>query len=319
LIKKGYGIQADSDIHLSVRLGAAANNDCLFLLANMALDEARKTNQPIVFFNQTENLPHHYAENIEQTKVFHDALANNRVKAFFQPIIDTKTAQIAKFECLARVVDEHNHVIQTPDEFLPLTYGSRLGHKITRLMLQQSIEVAVEFQRSVSINLAVSDLFDERTIEFILRSLDSREIAPLIEFEILEHESIRDYQKAAKIIMQLKSLGCRVGMDDLGKHHSNFDRLIKLPLDFVKIDGGIIPYIEHDKAALNLTKKIVEMAKGQNLEVVAEYCTNETVFCTATKLGIDYLQGYFIGRPHPDVQYIINEHEQRKPELLALC
>ena len=319
LVKSGYGLSANKNIHLSVRMGASANEKSLFVLANMALGKAKTENKSIVFFNGKENLPRTYINNITLTNIFHDALEQNRVKAFYQPIVDAKTAKIAKFECLARVVDDHGNIIQNPEQFMPIAYQSRLCHKITRLMLKQSLETIKENDNCISINISVSDLFDTSTMHYICEKLDKSGQSKQIEFEILEHENIRDYNKAASQILQLKKRGCRVGMDDLGKHYSNFDRLANLPLDFVKIDGGIVPYIEDDETALLIAKNIVALAKSKNLDIVAEYCINAKVYNAAVKLGIDYLQGFFIGMPQMNIDEILRRHDDVKPELMQLC
>ena len=319
LVKTGYGVIVNNDVHLQIRIGAAANEQSLFILANMALDKAKKENKSVVFFNDANDLPKVYLDNIKQTNIFHKAIDDGRLKAFFQPIVDAKTAQIAKFECLARVVDDDGNVIQNPDEFMPIAYGSRLAHKVTRTMLDQSLQAIKGKEYCISINLAVSDLFDHATMKYICYQLDKSGQAKQIEFEILEHENIRDYNKAAGLILQLKKRGCQVGMDDLGKHYSNFDRLANLPLDFVKIDGSIVPHIEEDETALIVAKNIIDLAKSKNLTIVAEYCINEHVYNAAVILGIDYLQGFFIGTPNIDIQDIIRSHNQVKPQLIQVC
>ncbi len=319
LVKSGYGVLANNDIHLRIRIGAAANEQSLFVLANMALDKAQAENKSIVFFENVNDLPQTYLDNIKQTDIFHQAIAEDRLKAFFQPIVDAKTAQIAKFECLARVVDSAGNVIQTPAEFMPIAYGSRLSRKLTRLMLDQSLEAIKGKEYCISINLAVSDLFDQATMEYICYRLDKSSQSKQIEFELLEHENIQDYNEAASLILQLKKRGCLVGMDDLGKHYSNFDRLANLPLDFVKIDGSIVPHIEDDETALMIAKNIIDLAKSKNLTTVAEYCINEQAYNTASQLGIDYLQGFFIGMPNIDIQDIIRNHNKVKPQLIHLC
>lgn len=319
LVKKGYGIMANDDVHLQIRIGVAANDNALFILANMALDRAKVDNKSIVFFDGANDLPQIYLEKNKQETIFLNALNNHRVRAFFQPIVDVKTAKIAKFECLARVVDEANKVIQMPAEFLPIAYASRLGHKITRLMLEQSLTAIKGQHFSISINISVSDLFDSATMKFICEQLDRSNEAAKIEFEILEHENILDYDKAAGLILQLKKRGCRVGMDDLGKHYSNFDRLSNLPLDFVKIDGGIMPFIEEDETSLMIAKNIITLAKGRNLKIVAEYCINESVYNASVLLGIDYIQGFFIGLPQANINDILKNHNQIKPQLIQLC
>ena len=320
LVKTGYGIMADEAIHLRLRIGIAANESSLFALTNMALDKAKESNKSIVFFNGSDNLPNIYLENTQQEMIFLKALNENRVKAFFQPIVDANTANISKFECLVRVVDEDNNVIQIPAEFLPIAYKSRLSHKITRLMLDQSLETIQNHSQSfsISINISVSDLFDSATINYICERLDQSSQAERIEFEILEHESIQDYNKAANLILKLKKRGCQVGMDDLGKHYSNFDRLSNLPLDFVKIDGGIMPFIQEDEMSLKIVKNIIDLSKDRNLKIVAEYCINESVYNAAVQLGIDYLQGYFISQPKSKISDILDDYDQIKLRLTPL-
>lgn len=319
LVKQGYGVMSESNIHLNVRIGISNSPKLKFLLANMALEKASENNKSVVYLDDLKKMPNTYLESFKQTDTFHKALKENRVKAFFQPIIETKTAQLNKFECLARVVDTDNNVIQLPEVFMPIAHESRLLHKITRLMLEQSLQAIEGETYSISINISVSDLFDESTMTFICQRLDQHPQSSQIEFEILEHESIRDYGKAASMILQLKKRGCKVGMDDLGKHYSNFDRLANLPLDFVKIDGGIVPYIEEDHTALVVAQNIIALAKSMDLKVVAEHCINESVLNTVALLNIDYVQGYFIGSPQQSIKAIINNHDKFRPQLIHLC
>ena len=100
-------------------------------------------------------------------------------------------------------------------------------------------------------------------------------------------------------------------------HQSHLVNLSSIK-DFVKIDGAIVPYIEEDETSLIIAKNIVELAKGRNLKIVAEHCINETVFKAAAALGIDYVQGFFIGQPSPSINQALNEQRENNSQLMHL-
>jgi EAL domain-containing protein (putative c-di-GMP-specific phosphodiesterase class I) len=188
-----------------------------------------------------------------------------------------------------------------PDEFIPLAHRTKIYYKVIRVMLQQAIEFVNKHNCDVSINIDVTDINNPRTQTFIFDSLKSSGRAKNIQFELLENEVINDYTSVIEFINKIKVLGASIGIDDLGKGHSNFDRLIRLPVDFVKIDRSIILYLLKDSQALKLTKEIVAMAHGNGLKVVAEYCESKEISDLAIELGVDYLQGHYLGEPCAEI------------------
>ena len=122
-------------------------------------------------------------------------------------------------------------------------------------------------------------------------------IANRVVFEILEDESIKNYQCLISFIDEIKALGCKVAIDDFGSGYSNFEHLLKMNIDYLKIDASLIKNIATDETSYKITKTIIEFAKNLNLKTIAEYGENEKIFNIVRDLGADYSQGYFFSEP----------------------
>jgi len=303
-----YIVDNQEHVRLGVTVGGVHQHEDALMLATMALDEANRRNiQTFVYNGDKQFLPRIYRKNLELRKKLESALAEDRLVPFFQPIVEPHTFKPLKFECLARIVDDQGKVILTPDVFLPVARRVRLYPEITQRILTKALVVARQHNVVISINLSISDILNRPTALFILEVLKHSPVTHLIQFEILETEAITDRRKVLDFVKQVKKLGAHIGVDDFGRSYSNFDRVVFLPVDFIKIDQSIIAYIEHNKEAQKITKHIVSMAHKYKIEVTAEYCHNEATTEMACKLGVDHLQGFYIGKPGPDVQAFMTD------------
>lgn len=289
--------QGEENIPLVVRMGAVSNYPDTLALASLSLLHAKQNNRSIVLYEPSLNLSERSKQYLNVFTLFTDAVKNNRVKVFYQPIINTLTGQIEKYEALARITDEKGNVISSPDEFMPIAYQSRLCHKLTRIMVDKVIDAIKGTEYVVSINLSVKDLFDKNTREYIIHQVRRAKVGHQIDLELLEQQVIINYRLAAGYIRQLKSSVRFVGMDDLGKHYSNFDRLLALPLDFLKIDGMIVEAMERDEGARAIVQGIVKFATDKNIRVVAEHCCSASICDLMREMHVDFLQGFYIGMP----------------------
>lgn len=136
-------------------------------------------------------------------------------------------------------------------------------------------------EESVSINISYEDIVDEKTSAYIFKLIDQYKIAYRLTFEILESVSI----------------------DDFGSGYSNSKRILKLDIDYIKIYGSIIESITTDENSMVVAETIVYVAKKSNLKLVAEYICDEEVSEAVLKLGIDYRQGFYIGKPEEIDKY----------------
>ena len=295
--KRKYYLGQEDPIAINVRVGAVRDQENPLLLAGLALSQAKAENKELVFYDEEIHLPKVYRSYLSNKSRFITAMDNNKVRPFYQPIFEVNAKKIVKYEALARVVDDYNNVIMLPDEFMSIAYQSQLGHVLTLHILDCVIHDIQYEEHVVCINLSVSDIKDHRTRKAIIEKLHQSGLGEKIEFEILENQMIDDYKPIIKFIRHLKLLGSKVGIDDLGKHYSNLDRLLNLPIDFVKIDGSIISSIEYDEGACDIVRKIVEYSSAKKVEVIAEFCSSHSICKRVVVMGVDYLQGYYVGRP----------------------
>ncbi len=287
----------DKPQSLLVRLGCVFNQQNAFILARMALAHAKNTDQSTVIYDPSLDLPSSFQKQIEVFNQLTDALEHDRLCVLFQPIVDIHTGHVVKYEALARIKDADGNIVCLPEQFMPIAYQSRLCNKLTRVMLDKVIDALKTSKHIVSINLSVKDLFDYKTRNYIIEKIRQTKLGQQIEFEILEQQLIGNYRLAAEYIEELKYCCRGIGMDDLGKLYSNFDRLLELPLDYVKIDGMIIKSIEKDNDAKILVDGVIKFARKKDIKVIAEYCSSKNICDMVTLMGVDMLQGFYFGEP----------------------
>src|SRR5690606_17669036 len=126
-------------------------------------------------------------------------------------------------------------------------------------------------------------------------------LAQRVIFEILESEGIENYRAVRQFIDAAKALGCRIAIDDFGTGYSNFEHLLRLDVDLIKIDGGLIRQLDSAADARALTQGIVRFARELGMQTVAEFVHNDAVMAQVRALGIDFAQGAHIGMPTPEL------------------
>jgi EAL domain-containing protein (putative c-di-GMP-specific phosphodiesterase class I) len=307
LVTYNYMIGENEFIKLNLTVGSVRQKKDAFTLANMALSEAIEKQIPYFLIDKGEKfLPETYKRDLELVKQLHLAFLENRLIPFFQPIFDAKSLEVVKYESLARIVDENNIPMIPPNVFIALANREKLNYKITRIILNESIKFALRNNVVVSVNLSITDINNEKTREFIYASIKNSGASYLLQFELLENEAIVDSEMLLQFIKKIQKLGSKIGMDDLGKGYSNIERLMNLPIDFVKLDRSIMEHITDNLEIQNLTKGIIKLAHKKNLSVTAEFCSNKVITDMAILLGADYLQGFYFSEASPDV-YMLPE------------
>lgn len=164
-------------------------------------------------------------------------------------------------------------------------------------MIEKTFQTIGEQDISISINFTVEDIRDDKTISFFKAKLNEYHVAEKIIVELTEAEGIENYAEVSNFIHDIKKLGCRVAIDDFGTGYSNFTHLIHLNVDYLKIDGSIIQNILKDKNAEIVAKTLVDFAQQLGIETIAEYVDSQEILDKVKELGIDYSQGYFLGKP----------------------
>jgi len=287
----------DSNLVISYTVGISYGNENLFHKSNMALRDAKKRGVDVVIYDASLNIEETQKLNMARLKVFKEALQNGNIMPYFQPIVDAKTNEVIKYEAVARLINENGRVV-SPDMFLDVAKQSRLFQYFTRQVMQKIFYVASKNDIEISINLIYEDISSKEVVEYIKNRLESHKKRN-ITFEIVESEDIVDYRVIEKFIKMAKGYGCKISIDDFGSGYSNFSYLFKLEKDYLKIDGSIIEKIETDKNSQNLVKMLVDFAKINEIKIIAEYVSSKEIAQKLKELGVDYLQGYYFGKPQP--------------------
>ncbi len=266
--------------------------------ADMALKQVKKDiKEKIKFFKK--NLNNDIEKNIKKSKEIKEAIESNRIIPYYQPIFD-KDKNIYKYEVLCRVIINESN-IKSIYEYLDILKENKMYHKITQIILKYSLEKLKEFKDlNLSINLSVEDVLNRDVVNFIKKEFTKQDIAKRITFEILESE-VENYEALKEFIKKMKKYGIRFAIDDFGSGYSNFSRVLKLDIDYLKIDGSLIKNIVEDKDSQLIVKTIISFAKSSNKKTVAEFVHSKEVFEMTKAMGVDYFQGYYLSEPKPNI------------------
>lgn len=288
----------DNEIDLNITIGIAKSKGSdAYKHAQRVMNYARKKFAQILVYDQSFNIKKSFEENIKWVKKIKTGLANNQFKAYYQPIVNTQTKEVYKYEALVRYIDNDGSAV-SPFVFLDIAKRAKLYPNIIKVMLNEAFVLIKEKNKRVAINISFDDIASEETVLFIKKVLkENEELTHLLEMEILESEEIDDFNIVAEFIDMVKSLGCKIGVDDFGAGYSNFNMLVNLNIDFVKIDGTLIKDIVKDDNFEVILETIVSFSDKIGFDTVAEFVSDEEIYNTMKKLGVKYCQGYYFGKP----------------------
>jgi len=262
--------------------------------ADVVLQDALLRKQSYVIYEDTKDIVAHEIECLNRMKVYKRALIDGSINPFFQPIVDSQTGEVIKYEALARLIS--NDEIISPYYFLDSSKEDKSFEAFTRQMMQKIFNVYSKNDIKISINVTYENLASTEMIKYIKNRLDKYG-GKGITFEILESEEIKDYKVVEQFILMVKEYGCSISIDDFGSGYSNFTNVLLLNIDYIKLDGSLIEKLNSDENVKNIVRSIIKFAKDANMKTIAEYVSSGELAQTVMKLGIEYSQGYFYSEP----------------------
>ena len=237
-----------------------------------------------------------------------EALEEERLVCLYQPIYETETKRVVKYEALVRLIDKDDpQKLITPFYFMRVIKGTSQYIKMSKLVFRDVFLTLHRYKDvEISVNLDLDDLDNADMMKLITQNLyENRSIANRLTFEILEEHEIKDYGKVMFYLQQLKAFGSKVAIDDFGSGYASYSYLIKLNIDILKIDGSIIQELKSaPDNAKTVIKSIRELAAVFQYEVVAEFVSDEYIYNILKELDIEYVQGYYLGEPKPIEAYL---------------
>ncbi|MCD6190952.1 MAG: EAL domain-containing protein [Sulfurimonas sp.] len=238
-----------------------------------------------------------YADNITIAQELRLAFMDNRIIPFFQPICELKTGKITKYEVLMRVEDIHSNIL-TPDQFLDVLQEMYIYPEVTKSIIKKSFEIFVNNELEFSINLSFADIINLDTEAFIIAILKQYpDVASRCTFELLENEAIHNHQEVSKFFNLLHSYGVKIALDDFGVGYSNYETIFKFDIDYIKIDGSLTESILTSSRSRVLMESIITVSKKLDAKLIVEFVSSQELFDEISKMDVDYIQGYHIGKP----------------------
>lgn len=220
-----------------------------------------------------------------------------------QPILDTRTRDVVCYEVLVRMRGDNDEIIM-PSGFLPAAERFGLSAQIDRWVIVNAIETLARQHKTdprmrYSINLSAQTIASPQICDVIRAKLTETGLDPAaLTFEITETMAISDLKAASELLLELRTLGCKTALDDFGVGMSSFSYLRELPVDYVKIDGRFVRGLAMNEVDQAMVKAMNDIAHALGKQTVAECVEDEdTVLCLAD-IGVDFGQGYHLGRPN---------------------
>jgi EAL domain-containing protein (putative c-di-GMP-specific phosphodiesterase class I)/GGDEF domain-containing protein len=292
----------ENEFPVSFTVGISQQKDKLLRQADLALQAANQRQKSLMVFDASMDNQQQFEENLRWLKILQAALRDGRVVAFFQPIVRNSDNRIVKYELLVRLIAPDGKVI-SPFFFLEVAKKAKLYHHITRIMVEKAFAICDDNTYDFSINLSVEDILEQDTTALIIRKLaEHPRASKRIVFEIIESEGIENFSEVSNFIRQVKLLGAKIAIDDFGTGYSNFDYLLRLDIDYIKIDGSLIKNLDVNVNSRMVVETIVDFAKKLGMETVGEYVESEELLVLVKRLGVTYSQGYLLGKPEATVQ-----------------
>ena len=263
--------------------------------ADMALKIAKKSNKGLVIYEDSISLDKEYQNNLKWKKIIKKAIDSDGIVPVFQPIVNNQSQKWEKYESLVRLQEDKKLI--SPFFFLEISKKTRHYSNITHIMIEKSFEAFKEKRYEFSLNLTIDDILNAEITDYLFSMLEQYSIGERVVFEIVESESIENFEAVMAFIAKVRAYGCKIAIDDFGTGYSNFIYLVKLNPDYIKIDGSLIRDICTNATTELVVKNLVNFAKDLGMKTIAEFVENEAIFEKVRELGIDYSQGYYFSEP----------------------
>lgn len=296
-------IKATMSAGLAVYPDHAKDVKDLFIFADNMMYKAKNLGKNNIAIPTEEDILQIYKKVGELNLIILQAIENKDVIPYFQPIIDVKTGKIAAYEVLSRI--RYKDRIISAGEFIETAEKMGVIHKLDNILFENAVKKAKEsgFDGLLFINLSPKAIILNEYLKNIKSVTKLYGYSPeKIVFELTERETVKNISLLEKFVRELKDTGFKFAIDDFGSGFSSFHYIKRFPIDIIKIEGEFIKSMTYDNKDKIFVLTIQTLAKNMGIKTVAEYIENEDILKTVKELGIDYAQGYYIGKPLPELK-----------------
>jgi EAL domain-containing protein (putative c-di-GMP-specific phosphodiesterase class I) len=221
----------------------------------------------------------------------------------FQPIVALSDRHVSHHEALLRLADEPDGRLVAPGRFLPAAERYGLVREIDRMVIDEvaALISAGEDQRTrIAVNVSALSVTDPTMLAYIDRRLQWHGVEPSqLVIEITETAAISDMDSARIFCAGVLALGCELALDDFGAGFGSFQYLKHLPFSYLKIDGDFIRRLPVSRTDQLVVRALAGVVRGMGAQTIAEFVGDETTIGMLRSYGVDYAQGFAVGRPQP--------------------
>ena len=280
--------------------------DELIVEADIAMYEAKEHGRDrLAVGNRGSDAPARLRKRLAMAdRIRHALKSEDTFLLYEQPILSLHSHAIERTEILVRMKDENDDIVP-PGMFLPIADRFGLLPALDQWVITRSIDLlerrqAAGIDLGLEVNLSGTSIGDRDVVDFITASVRNARIDPrALTFEVTETEAIVNIDRARLLSQQLSELGCQFALDDFGSGFGSFYYLKHLPFDVVKIDGDFIKAVSTSKTDQLTIQAIVTITRGLEKQTIAEFVEDRDILDILSQFGIDYAQGYHIGKPKP--------------------
>lgn len=276
--------------------------DQLCRRADMALEEAHRRGEPCAFYQPDATQVEFFYDEL------HEAISNNRLEVYFQPMWDLQQDVVVGAESLARWTSPVHGPV-SPGDFVPFAEQSDLVSSLTRWSINATLRHATALRHVPGLTFAIN--FSPRVfnrsgmVEQLLSALDIWNMPPTsLVVEVTETALVNDMDVSVRALKRLRDHGIRIAIDDFGAGYASISYLHRLPATEVKIDKSLVLAMKDSERSVKLVRAVIDMAHHLDLGAVAEGIEDASSQQLLTRMGCDFGQGYHLGRPEPATDFI---------------
>jgi len=297
----GSHVKVSASIGIAVFPDHSDDSKNLFLIADNMMYKAKGEGKNRIGLPNSDDVLEIFKTIKDKNTLLLKALEENKIVPFFQPIVDIKTGAVYANEILMRI-DLPDEMMVASD-FVEIAESMGIISKLDYMLMDKALEQvsAENYQGFLFFNLSPKALIVSDFVPSVRKMIKKHNVDPKkIVFEITERDTVKNLTVLEKFVLELKREGFQFAIDDFGSGFSSFQYIKRLPIDIIKIEGDFIRSLagegHMDKA---IVLSIVTLARELNIAIVAEFVEDGNIYKAIDEMGIDYAQGYHVGRPSP--------------------
>jgi len=299
---EGVRLRGTASIGMAVYPDHADSTKDLLMFADNMMYRAKAAGKDQVAIPTPDDVVEIFRDISQKSLMVVEAIENQRIVPYFQPILDVATRQVVAYEVLSRI-DLQGEMIRA-DEFVEIAEKIGVIHRLDMLVLERALKSLSQqgHDGEIFVNLSPRALVFSEFARDLRRIIAASGVEPdRIVFEITERDTVKNLALLERFLIDLKADGFKLAIDDFGSGFSSFHYLRRFPIDYLKIEGDFIANMLVNNKDRTFVTSIRSLAREMGIAVVAEYVESPEVLRELERMEIHRAQGYYIGRPAPAI------------------